>query len=218
MRYFIVISRGFVPHTDDNHSKRRRVLKKTILLGGYGGQGVQTLGRLLAVAFSEAGKQVAFVPDYSGSMRGGISNCSLIISDQPIGSPLLKDPDILIALNEGAKRAFENRIVPGGMLIYNTDIAKSPSEREDILAAGLPANTLAEQCGSAKAANVVILAFFTRLSGMLPVEAMKKTVERELNAAKPFWEDLNQRAFVAGIEAAEKSLRQTVFEPQQFGR
>lgn len=206
MRYFIVI-RGFVLYIDKNEWKRRSVLKKTILLGGYGGQGVQTLGRLLAVAFTEAGKQVAFVPDYSGSMRGGISNCSLIVSDKEIGSPILKDPDILIALNEGAKRAFESRIVPDGTLIYNADLVKCPPERRDILAAGIPANTLAEQCGSAKAVNVVILAFFTRVSCLIPAAAMKKTVERELNAAKPLFTELNERAFAAGIDAAEKFLR-----------
>lgn len=120
-------------------------MKKAILLGGYGGQGVQTLGKLLALAFTEAGNKVAFVPDYSGSMRGGISNCTLIISDEEISSPLLKDLDILIALNEGAKHAFESRLVPGGALIYNMDMVKCQPERKDILAAGLPAH---QTCGA----------------------------------------------------------------------
>lgn len=184
-------------------------MKKAILLGGYGGQGVQTLGKLLALAFTEAGNKVAFVPDYSGSMRGGISNCTLIISDEEISSPLLKDLDILIALNEGAKHAFESRLVPGGALIYNMDMVKCQPERKDILAAGLPATRLAEQCGSDKAVNVVILAFFTRLLGLIPVSVVKKTVESELNSAKPHFAELNERAFTTGIEAAEKFLRQT---------
>lgn len=182
-------------------------MEKSILLGGYGGQGVQTIGKLLAVAIDEAGSYVSFVPAYGGRMRGGTSNCTVVASDKEIAAPMREKLDVLICLNEPSKRAFENRLVPGGLLIYNSSMVITPPERGDIRAVGLPATELAEGCGSDKAVNVIVLSFFTRFSGILPVEVMRRVVERELSAKKPQFAELNRRAFEAGLAAAEAELK-----------
>lgn len=181
-------------------------MEKSILLGGFGGQGVQTIGKLLAYAINESGSYVTFAPAYGGRMRGGTSNCTVIASDREIAAPVRERVDILITLNEPSKKKFESTILPGGMMVYNSSTVVTAPTRDDIVSIGLPANELAEECGSVKAMNVIVLAFFSRMSGVVPPEVMRKIVDEELSAKKPQFADLNTRAFNRGLEYAEELL------------
>lgn len=172
-------------------------------MGGYGGQGIQMMGKLLAYAAEESGLYAAMIPDYTGRMRGGPSNCTVIISSGgEIVSPMRDRPDALIALNEPARRKFGNSIQPGGLLVYDSTTISARQERDDITEAGLPATELAAGCGSGNAANIVALAFFTEISGLVTLSRLRATIEEKLNKPKPQYSGLNLRAMEAGADYA----------------
>lgn len=114
--------------------------------------------------------------------------------------------DVLISLNDPSKRKLENRIVSGGIMIYNTNMVLSAPTRDDIIAIGIPATELAEKCGANRAANMIILAYFTRLTGIVPIETMHRIVDKEISQSKPQYADINNRAFEAGVKEAENTL------------
>jgi 2-oxoglutarate ferredoxin oxidoreductase subunit gamma len=180
-------------------------VEKSLLIGGFGGQGVQTLGKLLTYGVNETGAYVTFYPAYGGEMRGGTSNCTVIVSDEDIASPSKFLVDYVIALNKPSFDRFEPRVAPGGSLILNSSIIKDASKTKDVKTIGIPVNEISEKVGSAKVLNIVMLGFFVELSGLVPLDLMKQVVLERLGKKEEFIE-LNKRAFDAGVEYA-KSLK-----------
>jgi len=183
-------------------------MEKNVLVGGFGGQGVQTLGKLLAYGANEADIITTFHPAYGGEMRGGTSNCTVTISDRQIGAPNKAMCDYIIAMNIPSFQRFEKQVKPGGLLVLNTSIIKDKPARSDIKAVGIPVNEIAEQVGSGKVLNIVMLGFFVEYTGFVPADIMEKVVEERLGSKKEYRE-LNEKAYKAGADYARKVKAET---------
>lgn len=135
-------------------------MEKSVLMGGFGGQGVQTCGKLLIKAANEEDKIATFYSEYGGVMRGGTSNCTIITSDEEIGAPNIKIVNNVVAFNIPSFNKFEPRVLPGGTMVVNsTLIDKEMYKRDDITYVEIPATELSQQLGSSKVLNIILLAF-----------------------------------------------------------
>ena len=143
-----------------------------IKLAGFGGQGVLMLGLMLAEAGMHAGYNVSWIPSYGPEMRGGTANCHVNLSHRRIGSPTVSRPTLLVAMNLPSLEKFENEVVPGGLILYDTAMISRPPQRTDVKAVGIPASTIADELGNTRGANMVILGAYIALSGILPKEAI----------------------------------------------
>ncbi len=175
-----------------------------IVLAGFGGQGVLLIGKLLAYAGMRAGLQVTWMPAYGPEMRGGTCNCTVVLSDRPIGSPISRHPHALIALNLPSLDKFEPDVRPGGIVAVNTSLINRLPARTDVIAVPVAANEVAMACGNAKAANMVALGAYLGASGVAEL-AHVKAIVAESFAAKPALVAVNQEALSRGF-----ALGQTV--------
>ncbi len=143
-----------------------------VIMAGFGGQGVLLIGDLLAFAAMREGRQVTWMPAYGVEMRGGAANCTVIISDRKIGSPLSVEPAALIAMSQPGLVKFRERVRPGGLMVINTSLADPESvARNDVEVVGLPANEIAtEELNDPKNANMVVLGAFITKSGAVSFE------------------------------------------------
>ena len=133
-------------------------MTEQIIIAGFGGQGVMSMGQLLAYAGMLEGKNVSWLPSYGPEMRGGTANCNVIITDDMVASPIVTQASAVIALNKPSLDKFENAVIPGGMLFVNSSLIDRKSMRGDIEAFYIPANEIADELGSSKVANTVVLA------------------------------------------------------------
>jgi len=138
-------------------------MQQGIVFAGFGGQGVILSGMILCLAAMEEGKQVSHIPSYGAEMRGGTANCSVVVSDSPIASPLVARPDVCVVLNKPSLLKFEPTVAEGGLLLWNSSLIDVVPTRTDLQAAAVPASELAEAEGSARAANMVMLGALARL-------------------------------------------------------
>lgn len=160
----------------------------SILIGGFGGQGVLLLGRLIAYAGMLEDREVTCFPSYGAEMRGGTANCTVIVSDELIGSPVVLDVDILIAMNEASLKRFSERVKSGGMVIYNTSLIKDVELRRDVIYKGVPANEISasligkgDSSGSSiqvRSANMVMLGAFVSCSGLIKPDSAYDALRR----------------------------------------
>lgn len=176
-----------------------------IVLAGFGGQGVLLVGKLLAYTGMRAGLEVTWMPAYGPEMRGGTCNCTVVLSSRPIGSPLSKSPQGLIALNLPSLDKFEPCVRAGGIVVVNRSLINRPVRRADVTAVSVSANEVAIECGSARAANMVALGAYLGASGIAELDQVKPIVS-ETFAAKPALVATNhaalERGFALGREQA----------------
>jgi 2-oxoglutarate ferredoxin oxidoreductase subunit gamma len=153
-------------------------MKETsIILSGFGGQGTLFAGQVLAYAALDTGLHVTWIPSYGPEMRGGTANCTVVISEEEIGSPLVSRPDVVIAMNLPSVDKYEPLVQPGGYLLVNQSLVPRKVEREDIHAVYIPAQELAEELGNARIANMVMLGAMLELVGVLPQKQVMKALE-----------------------------------------
>lgn len=138
-------------------------MTKEIIFAGFGGQGVILAGKVLCLACMNDGKSVSHIPSYGAEMRGGTANCSVIISDEDIASPVIDKSDIVITLNKPSMVKFEKSLKPGGLIIYNTSLIDTKPSRTDIKMLGIPVNTMAEESNNPRGINMVILGVLAKL-------------------------------------------------------
>ena len=169
-------------------------MELSVLIAGFGGQGVLSIGKLLCYAADADGKKATFFPTYGGEQRGGTANCTVILSDEEIASPVVKLADIVIVMNEPSFEKFKNRVKPKGLLIINTSSVKNKIEREDINILEIQADEIAAAAGNPKASNMVVLGAFTKAVPFIEKERLK-TVIKEQMAHKPEHMEANLRAF-----------------------
>ena len=169
-----------------------------IILAGFGGQGVLLIGKLLAYAGMKAGQEVTWMPAYGPEMRGGTCNCTVVLSDRPIGSPISKSPHGLIALNLPSLDKFEDAVRPDGIIAVNTSLINRLPHRTDVTVVVVPANEIALECGSPKAANMVALGAYLGASGLMALEQVKAIVTESF-AAKPKLVEINHAALARGF-------------------
>jgi 2-oxoglutarate ferredoxin oxidoreductase subunit gamma len=150
------------------------------IIAGFGGQGALFAGQLLAYAALDSGMHVTWIPSYGPEMRGGTAHCTVVVSDQEIGSPLVRFPGCVLALNQPSLDKYEPLVKTGGILVYNASLVVRPPARSDLRAIGVPANDIAEELGNVRQANVVLLGALLAAGGFLPLEAAEKALENHL--------------------------------------
>lgn len=180
-------------------------MERSILLGGFGGQGVQTIGKLLTYAANDASCYVTFFPAYGGQMRGGTSNCTVVVNDtKPIASPSRISYDFIVALNKPSYERFRGQLKKGGTIIVNSDLVNAPEESDEYTTVKIPLNTLAEQVGSQKVINVIMLAFISKYFKLIPTDIIRDVVQKRLGKKEEFIE-LNNKAFALGLGYEDKA-------------
>jgi len=178
-------------------------MQTEILIAGFGGQGVLFAGQVLAYAAMDAGHEVTWFPSYGPEMRGGTANCTVIIADEEIGSPLVAHPKMLIALNAPSLDKFEPQVQSGGLIVANASLLNREVSRADLQAIALKANHIAEDLGDRRLANMVMLgALIPRLS-MLTLEQIKTALRDHLPKSKHHLLEANYKALEAGAAAAQ---------------
>ncbi len=155
---------------------------EAVLIAGFGGQGVLSTGQLLAQAGMVEGRYVAWIPSYGPEMRGGTANCGVTISSKPISSPVVSEPTVLIAMNRPSLEKFEGSVVKGGIIFVNSSLIDIKSTRKDVRVFYVPANDMAEELGSGKVANNIILGALIELTGVVTPRAVEKSLEEVLPA------------------------------------
>lgn len=176
-------------------------MQNEVKFAGFGGQGVLMMGTLLAKAAMQEGYEVAWVPSYGPEMRGGTAYCTVVISDKPIASPIIKSPRHLVAMNAPSLVKFAPTLKPGGVIVINSSLISVDAGRDDSDVLKIPVVEIAKELGNAKVANVVALAAFVARSAIVSIDALKKSVEASF-AKKPKLIPLNLEAVDAGVNAA----------------
>lgn len=197
-----------IPEEEDEarqaHETPVRQAHMRLKISGFGGQGVLFMGVALAEGGMRLGRNVSWLPSYGPEMRGGTANCHVNISTQPIGSPLVSETDVLIALNRPSVEKFQREIKTGGMLLYNKSLIEDVPLREDITVVPVPATELADALGNTKVANVVLLGAYLGLTQILPEENMLGVL-RDKAKSRHDLAELNARALRAGFEFVKKT-------------
>ena len=177
-------------------------MKETLIIAGFGGQGVLSMGKILAYSGVMQDYEVTWMPSYGPEMRGGTANCSVIVSDEPVASPLVDKADVIVAMNRPSLDKFEDHVKPGGVLVVNSSIIDRKAVRDDIQVVYCDANAIAESIGNPKGANVAILGAVLEKVPVTTVEQMTEAIRIELGERKARFLDGNKKALVAGMEAA----------------
>ncbi len=172
-------------------------MEKSLLIAGFGGQGVMSMGQMLGYAASDAGKNATYYPSYGAEQRGGTANCTVIISDEEIGSPAASKLDVVIAMNEPSFNKFKGKVKKGGTILANSSLVESKLEGDEVTAYYIPANDIAEKLGSSKVANIVMLGAYIKISGALEVDDTKKMIKKVLGKKADLLE-INIKAFDTG--------------------
>ncbi len=171
-----------------------------ILIAGFGGQGILFSGKFLAYEGLLDQKEVSWLPSYGPEMRGGTANCSVIISDSKIGSPIVDKPDILVAMNGPSFDKYINEIQPGGKVFIDSSLIESKCERDDIEAYYIPATKIASDEGLTGLANMIILGMVIKHSDIMPYENIEATMKKVVPAKKQNLLELNMKAVKIGYD------------------
>ncbi len=169
-----------------------------LIIAGFGGQGILSAGKLLAYAGMLEGKHVSWLPSYGPEMRGGTANCSIVISDDPIGSPIIDYPNALIAMNGPSLEKFEKKIATGGLIITNSSLVEAKSQRTDVEFIGVPATEMASDMGNLTYANIIILGKLLGKTGIVKNESFEAALKKVLPEKKHFMIPEEMKALVVG--------------------
>ena len=171
-----------------------------ILIAGFGGQGVLFAGKFLAYKGMVEDKNISWLPSYGPEMRGGTANCSVIISDTPVGSPIITNPDVLVAMNLPSLQKFVNDVVPGGIIVLDSTLIGAKVEREDVKVFYVPATQMAKDAGFATLANMILMGKVIKETQAVRFDNNKETLESFIPAKKAKLIDINCQALQAGYD------------------
>ncbi|MGN0485644.1 MAG: 2-oxoacid:acceptor oxidoreductase family protein [Acutalibacteraceae bacterium] len=171
-----------------------------ILIAGFGGQGVLFAGKLLAYKGLLADKQVSWLPSYGPEMRGGTANCSVIISDEPVGSPIVSKPDCLVAMNLPSLRKYEHDVVPGGIILVDSTLIEEKVDRDDVTTYYVPATSLANEAGFSTLANMILMGKLMQVSDCITYDGIEDAVKKVVPAKKANLIDINIQAIKTGYD------------------
>jgi 2-oxoglutarate ferredoxin oxidoreductase subunit gamma len=177
-------------------------MQQEIIISGFGGQGTLFAGQLLAFAAMDSGCHVTWIPSYGPEMRGGKARCTVVVSDEEIGSPLVRRPSAAIVLNIPSMESFEPMVKPNGVLVVNSSLIPQKSERTDIHVIYVPASEMATELGSVRLANVICLAALVKATGVVALEAIKQALDDHLPKRHHKLLGLNKEAMDRGAALA----------------
>ena len=181
-------------------------MTEDLIIAGFGGQGVMSMGQMLAYAGLEEGKNVLWMPAYGPETRGGFANCTVIVSEDEIGSPVVSHPRSIIVMNLPSLDKFEDAVRPGGTLIVNTSLVNRKVKRKDIDVILVPATEKATELGTARAANMVALGAFLEKNPIISIDGIKKTLQKVF-AKKKHVIPINEKALEAGAQIAREQMK-----------
>lgn len=174
-----------------------------VIFAGFGGQGILLAGKVLARAAMERGFEVTWLPSYGPEMRGGTANCTVVIADEPVGSPIVDSPYVLVAMNGPSFARFLPRVARGGTVIANSSLISERKERPDVRVVWAPMNEIAQELGEPRCANMVGLGAAVKALGILPLEAVISAMEEELGArGREKLVEVNRQALLCGYGLA----------------
>ncbi len=177
-------------------------MEHSVIIAGFGGQGVILAGKILAYAGMEQGLEVTWLPSYGPEMRGGTANCTVVLSEDPVGSPIVDEPSALIAMNLPSLDKFEPIVAKGGTIIVNRSLAERGVAREDVKVTSVPLNTVAAKLGSARAINMVALGAYIKATGVIPLQMVKTAMIKMLEKdGKGKFVPMNEQALEEGYNA-----------------
>ncbi len=172
-----------------------------ILIAGFGGQGVLFAGKFLAYKGLLEDKQLSWLPSYGPEMRGGTANCSVIISDEPVGSPIVSKPDVLVVMNLPSLDKYENDVVPGGKIFVDSTLIERKVERTDVDVYYIPATQLAIDIGAPTLANMIMTGKVIKETGVVSYDGIEQTLTKIISARKANLKDINFKALETGYNA-----------------
>ncbi len=175
------------------------MIQQEMIFAGFGGQGILSMGKFLAYAGMDSDMNVSWCPSYGPEMRGGTANCSVILSDHEIGSPVVTAPDSIIVMNRPSFDKFEPMLKPGGLLIMDSDLIPDESTRTDIRIIKIPAQTIASELHSKTIANMILLGALVKETGIVSIEELLKALKEH---GKEKFYAVNEQAVTKGVEYA----------------
>ena len=179
-------------------------MQNEVQFAGFGGQGIMLMGQILAQAAMQAGSEVVWIPSYGPEMRGGTAYCTVVISDRPIGSPIIRNPMHLVAMNRPSLEKFAPFVKPGGVIFINSSIISIDAGRDDVDVLKVPIIEIAKDIGSVKTANIVALAAFVARSKIVDFALLQESVKDKF-AEKEKLIPLNMKALEEGRRFALES-------------
>jgi 2-oxoglutarate ferredoxin oxidoreductase subunit gamma len=175
-------------------------MREEIIFAGFGGQGIILSGTIICLAAMKEGKRVTHIPSYGAEMRGGTANCSVVISDQEIASPMVPHPSACVVMNKPSLIKFEPRIKQGGILLYNCSLIDVEPSRTDLHCFAVPANDIAEEEGSARSANMVMLGLLAKLKPeVASLDSIQATLDQAVSARHRNLNEINKRCLAQGF-------------------
>jgi 2-oxoglutarate ferredoxin oxidoreductase subunit gamma len=182
------------------------IMQTEIVFAGFGGQGVLFAGQVLAFAAMDSGKEVTWIPSYGPEMRGGTANCTVIISDEEIGSPLVRNPKAAVALNLPSLDKYEPMVVPGGVLLANASLINRGPSRTDVIPIFIPVNEIAESIGNRRLLNMVALGALLGALPVLPLTAIEEALSNHMPERHRKLLPQNYEALRQGADFAHQTL------------
>lgn len=182
-----------------------RPLYANVIMAGFGGQGLMFIGKLLAYSSMKAGKHVTWIPSYGPEMRGGTANCTVVISDEEVGSPVITSPQALLVMNNLSLEVFEPRLQSGGMLFLDSSLVTRQVARKDIEVISIPADDIAVEIGEKRVANMVMLGAYIAWTKVVPEENVLESL-KEFFTNKTQLLNANIQAFQKGVEHIKHGL------------
>ncbi len=177
-------------------------MEEKVIIAGFGGQGIMLAGKLLNHAGLILERYVTYIPSYGAEVRGGTAHCHVVISEEEIASPIISQPDACLVMNSPSLLKFSGRVRSGGFLLINSSLVKEDADRKDLTAVKVPANRKAQELGSIKASNMVMLGAYLRHSRLLTLDALKKALKQSLPARHRDLLEINLQALQDGYELA----------------
>jgi len=177
-------------------------MRNSVIMAGFGGQGILLIGNMLAYAALGEGKHVTYMPAYGVEMRGGTANCTVVISDEPIGSPIVGKPEAVIIMNLPSLKKFESWVKPGGALFFNTSLVPPEKQtRKDIISYPIAASDLATEMGNARLANMILIGACVKATGIVSQDSLINSLSKVISKR-------NARFVPQNIEAIKLGARQ----------
>jgi 2-oxoglutarate ferredoxin oxidoreductase subunit gamma len=180
-------------------------MEKRIIIAGSGGQGILFLGKLITYAAMYDNKEVTWFPSYGAEMRGGTASCTVIVSDEMIGSPVVKNADLLIVMNDASYNKFSGRLNSGGTVIYDSSVLVSPMPNEDQILIPVPASKIASAFKNKSSANMALIGAFSALSHVVNKESLLSALAGITPARRKNSLEINKKILMKGYEFAEDS-------------
>lgn len=181
-------------------------MEKQFLIAGFGGQGVLLIGTLVAKAAMLEGHEVSWMPSYGPEMRGGEANCAVVVSDEQIGSPLVNEPPVLVAMNKPSLMKFMPAMPAGGTLLYNSSLIDDVELRRDIRVIAVPCNEVADKLGNGRVSNMVMLGAAQAATQVVTDATLTETLKGFLGEGKAHLMDINRQAIAQGQAVVHKNV------------